>query len=185
MSNLIIGLDTETTGIPDWQKPSGDDCQPHLTQLAAVVMEEDTRKIIQSMDVIIKPDGWVIPPECVELNGITTEYAMEVGIPEQVAIDMFMCLWNHRLRVAFNTTFDNRIIRIATKRYMSEEIQNDWKGGKYECAMIAARKDMGGKNPKLVDAYKHYTGKELEGAHTAMADTLACMEVYFAIKDKG
>ena len=37
----------------------------------------------------------------------------------------------------------------------------------------------------LIDAYKHFTGKDLENAHTAMADAEACMEVYFSIEKDG
>ena len=39
------------------------------------------------------------------------------------------------------------------------------------------------KTANLGDAYRHFTGKELENAHSAMADVLACRDVYFAIQD--
>jgi DNA polymerase-3 subunit epsilon len=99
-------------------------------------------------------------------------------------VDMLMAMCEGRKRVAFNTTFDNRIIRIATKRFFPEEIQDAWKAGEYECAMILHKKTVGGKQPKLVDAYRHWTGNELADAHNAMADTLAAMEVYFACKEQ-
>lgn len=185
--NTIVPFDTETTGIPDWKIPSDDPKQPHIVQLAAVVVDVDTRNIIQTVDVVIRPAegpaGWVISQEMTDIHGISHEYAMDVGIPEYVAADMMMALAEGRTRVAFNTTFDNRIIRIALKRYFSETTANEWKAGSYECAMIAAKKVMGGKRPKLVDAYKYFTGLELEDAHSAYADTLAAMEVYFACKD--
>ncbi len=50
--------------------------------------------------------------------------------------------------------------------------------------MRMAQKDIGGKQIKLIEAYKHYTGKDLVDAHSAMADTLASMDVYFAITNK-
>jgi len=39
------------------------------------------------------------------------------------------------------------------------------------------------KNPNLGEAYKFFTGKDLEGAHNAMVDVKACIEVYFGILD--
>ena len=180
--NTAIFFDTETTGLPDWKQPSESPEQPHMVQLAAHLVDLDSRKIIQSMDVIIKPDGWVIPEETVAVHGITTEYALEVGIPEKQALEMFLSISGGRKRIAFNTTFDNRIIRIATKRFCDEEVQEKWHEGEYECAMIASRKIMGGKQPTLEEAYRHFTGKEIENAHTALADTNACMEIYFAIE---
>lgn len=179
----IIFFDTETTGLPNWKEPSGDKVQPHIVQLAAVQVDEDSKEIIQSINLIVKPDGWEIPQETIDIHGITTEMAMDVGISETDVLEIFLQLWRMKKRVAFNTTFDNRIIRIATKRYAGEAVINSWKEGEYECAMIASRKIMGGKNPKLTAAYKHFTGKDLENAHSAMADTLACMEVYFSIKN--
>lgn len=181
--NLAVVFDTETTGLPAFKEPSESPLQPHLVQLAANLVDQDSGIVIQSMDVIIKPDGWIIPEEVVEKHGITTEYALAVGIPEKQALEMFLALWAGRTRVAHNTTFDNRIIRIATKRYCSEAVIDAWQAGEYECTMQRARKVMAmGKPPTLAEAYKHFTGNELENAHSAMPDTNACMEIHFALR---
>jgi len=179
----IFFFDFETTGLPVFKEPSGGDNQPHVVQVAAVLCDTETRKVKQTLDVIIKPDGFEIPQEVIDVHGITNEYAHDVGVPEKLAFEMFFAMWNGNLRVAHNTTFDNRIARIGTKRFFSENFQAAWKAGEYVCTMLAARKVMGGKQPKLTEAYEHFTGKALEDAHTAIADVNACMEVYWAIQD--
>lgn len=185
--NAIIVWDTETNGLPQWQVPSEDPSQPHMVQLAALLVDVDTAKVIQSMDVIIRPDGWEIPPEMTAIHGITHEHAMDVGVPEGLALAMFLEMWNGRQRIAFNTTFDNRIIRIATKRYCLEADIDRWHQGKqgeeWVCMMMAARKAMGGKQPTLAEAYQHIIGADLQDAHTAMGDTKACMDIFFALRN--
>lgn len=181
---LLISYDTETCGIPDWKIPSDDPSQPHLVQLAAVVVDADTREVVDSLDVIIKPDGWEIPDEVAAIHGITTEIAMEKGIPETEAVDKLLAMCNGCTRIAYNRTFDQRIIRIALKRYgYGEDVMEAW-GDKtnHECSMFMAKKAMG-YQPKLSAAYKHFTGKDMEGAHSARNDALASLEVYFAILD--
>lgn len=184
MKNEIIIFDTETTGLPTWGEPSGGENQPHIVQLAALRVDVDTRKIMQSMDVIIQPNGWTIPYETIEIHGITTEYAMDVGVPELIALELFLHLWNGRKRIAFNTTFDNRIIRIGTKRYAEPEVIDTWKAGEYECAMMKAQKMMSVKSVGLTEAYQHFVGKERKNAHSAMGDAVGCMELYFAMLDQ-
>lgn len=183
--SLILPFDTETTGFPIWKEPSESKKQPHLVQLAAVLCDSDTQEVSEELDVIIKPDGWVIPDDVAEIHGITTERAMDEGIPEREALQKFLYLYQKSsLRIAHNTTFDNRIIRIALMRYMPDLIDDkEWKDkSKYYCTCSNAKKIMGGKSGhKLEEVYLHFTGKELKNAHTAIADARACMEIYFEI----
>lgn len=182
--NQLIVFDTETSGFPNWTEPSGREDQPHIVQLAAHQVDVDNRKVIQTMNVIVKPEGWIIPQDTIDVHGITNEQAMDVGVSEKVAIEMFLELWGNRLRVAHNTTFDNRIIRIALKRYFGDEYADVWKEGEYQCTGLLSRPILGLKKmPSLEEAYKFFFGKELEGAHTALGDTNSCLDVYWAIKD--
>ena len=194
--NLALFYDTETTGLPDFKAPSEAAHQPHIVQLAALLVDLDTRQTIQSMDVIVRPDGWTIPDEVAAVHGITAEYAAEVGIPESLALSMFMELWCGRSRIAHNEQFDARIVRIALMRYRSEDSAEIWKSGPAECTARMATpicalpptdkmKAVGRfhhKTPNLGEAYRHFTGNDLQNAHSARADVLACRDVYFAIK---
>lgn len=181
----ILPFDTETTGLPDWKTPSGGENQPHMVQLAAQLVDSETKEVLESMDVIIKPDGWVIPQETIDVHGITNEYALEHGIPEIEVLQMWLDMWEKStLRIAHNTTFDNRIIRIALKRYLPNLIPDDvWKDkSTYYCTLINFRKLIGGKKGHtLGEAYEYFTGEELEGAHNAIVDVNACMEVYWGL----
>lgn len=187
----MIGLfyDTETTGLPLFSEPSEDPRQPHLVQLAACLVDLDTRATIASMDIIVRPDGWEIPEDVTAIHGITTERAKDAGISESLAVEMLLELWADRTRIGHNQTFDARIIRIALMRH-NTKIGRDpeqWKSGKAECTQamstpilnVARQKS---KTANLREAYLHFTGSELAGAHNAMVDVQACMAVYFAIK---
>ncbi|MBI5255397.1 MAG: 3'-5' exonuclease [Burkholderiales bacterium] len=196
--------DTETTGLPLFSEPSEDPRQPHIVQLAACLIDIDTRTMIAGMDVIVRPDGWTIPDEVAQIHGITTEKAIDLGVGENVALSLFLDLWGSAaFRVGHNESFD---ARIAMKRHlpyaMSDEQANaladTWKAGSAECTarlatpicalpptekMKAARR-FHSKTPNLQEAFRHFFGREFEDSHSANADVQACIAVYFAIKDQ-
>jgi DNA polymerase-3 subunit epsilon len=184
-NKTIVSYDTETTGLPNWKTPSGGDDQPHVVQIGAVKYNAETECVVDSIDMIIRPDGWVIPEETIAVHGITNEYALKFGIPEQAAIKLLLDFCEYSERVAYNRTFDQRIIRIGLKRFFDEDIQEKWANKEdHHCSMQMARKVIGGKNPKLTEAFKHFTGEEMEGAHNALADAKGSATVYFAALKK-
>lgn len=197
---LALFYDTETTGLPAFGSPSDSPDQPHIVQLGARLVDLDTRTSISSLDVIVRPDGWVIPEEAAAVHGITTEYALQVGIPEEVALQMFMAMWEGRHLIGHNEPFDRRIIRIAQHRFPSvapESLQILWKEAKGECTCIlstplcqlppTAKMVKAGfnkfKSANLGEAHDILVGRPLEGAHNALADVDGCINVYWAIKD--
>lgn len=186
MTKLFF-YDTETTGLPLFKEPSEHPDQPHIVQVAAALVDVDTRKIISSINLIIKPDGYEIPPEMTDIHGIDTAYASAYGVPLVVAMSAFFHLWDGLKRVAFNESFDARIIRIAQHKLGHAEKQLDeWKVSEKECAMKMAHKYTNlprNKWPKLQEAHRHFFGSDFDNVHNAMADVEATIKVYFAVKD--
>lgn len=199
--SYILFYDTETTGLPLWDQPSEREDQPHIVQLAAQLVDADTRDVVQSINVIVNAARWHIPKEVSDIHGITTDLSLHVGVGEKAALDCFLDMWcpsktlgadlNH-LRVGHNQSFDARIIRIGLKRYYpdSEAIHDEWKNGTRDCTGFLMKNVMkmpwkgpGYKMPKLSEAYEFCFGKPLEGAHDAMVDVEACRDVYFWYKD--
>ncbi len=193
--------DTETTGLPLFNEPSDDPRQPHIVQLAAILVDLDSRKELASIDLTIEPTDWEIPEDVVKIHGITTEQALQIGVCESHAIEVFIQLWQSAdLRVGHNEQFDARMVKIALHRFHDNGYGCEpelWKAGRAECTQLLStpilklpptdRMRATGrshfKSANLREAYKHFYGSELQGAHSAMADAQACRYVYFAIKD--
>lgn len=209
MKKMILFYDTETTGLPLFKEPSEHPDQPFITQLAAELCIEETGEAVASFDFLIKPEGWVIPEDLQALTGITMDRAERFGVPAKVAMDAFLELWtNSDLRCAHNESFDMRIVRIGIMKcsYWSMEAMQTgagevpfadyWKQAPAFCTQtnstkilmlpptekMMAKNMKGPKSPNLGEAYKHFTGQELEGAHNARVDVAACKAVYYGIK---
>jgi len=194
---FALFYDTETTGLPLFREPSEDPRQPHIVQLAAALVDLQTRAIVASIDVTIRPDGWTIPDEVAAIHGITTEMASDVGVPEEDAVIMLLEMWGGRRQlVAHNEQFDRRITRIALHRYLTTHL-DDWQNATAECTATLATPIMKlpptpkmlaagfnkHKTPNLGEAHQFFLERPLVNAHSAMADVQGCIDVYFAIKD--
>jgi DNA polymerase-3 subunit epsilon len=195
---LILFYDTETTGLPDFKAPSDAPHQPHIVQLAAILIDPVTRIERAIVDLIVKPDGWTIPDEVAVIHGITTETATSCGVPEQAAVALFIALKAQTaIEVAHNVSFDRRIMRIAMLRMgLARDEVEAMEGGESYCTMRSstsiinlsptARMTAAGfskpKPPKLSECVKHFFGEDLEGAHNALNDVRACARVYFHLQ---
>lgn len=185
--SLILFYDTETTGLPLFDQPSEDQRQPHIVEFAATLVDADTRASVASVHLVARPDGWEIPDEVAALHGLTTDRARRIGVDERLIVQTALDL--ARLadcRVGHSEGFDARIVRIGLKRFgFGDAIADEWKAMHAECTAVLAKPHVPGckRFPKLGEAYRVLVGRELEEAHTAKADAIACAELYWAIKD--
>jgi DNA polymerase-3 subunit epsilon len=196
---LILFYDTETNGLPQWNLPSEDPSQPHITQLAAELCDESNGNVIASMDVLIKPDGWTIPSNLAEMTGITTERAISEGVDLSDALRQFTDMWKRvALRAGHNESFDARMLRIEYFRELDHDdpFHDIWKAAPAFCTQAKSTKIINlpptakmlaagrkhAKSPNLAEAYEFFTGKKLESAHNAVVDLRATKAVYYGIK---
>lgn len=195
----ILAYDTETSGLPDWGKPSEDPCQPRVVQLCAELFDDETGTVLHGMNFIILPQGWTIPADVSAVHGITTDLALAHGLPMRAVLPLFLSLWKQAdMRVAHNESFDMRMLRIEIKRDtgFSEDFADKWKAAPAFCTqaksspimnlpptakMLAAGRRHA-KSPNLGEAYEFFTGRKLVNAHNAAVDVAACKEVYMALK---
>lgn len=183
----FLFFDTETTGLIDWPSPSDAEHQPHLVELFAMLVDEDTHEVIDSLHSLVRPDGWEVSEEVSAIHGITHARALAEGRPEVDVVTDFLALHARAsLRIAHNQTFDARIIRCAIKRYLGIEHADAFREAPAFCTMKTSTpivKLPRNKWPKLAEAYKFFFGEEMVGAHSAKADTENCAKVFFAIRE--
>ena len=193
--------DAESTGLIEYGKSSDDPTQPDIVQLAAELVDIDTRRTIASFNHLIKPAGWSIPADVEALTSISTERAAMFGLDLRIVLYMFLSLWGMATvhRVGHNEAFDARLIRIAIKRdsTFSEGFADQWKAGAAFCTCqkskpivnlpaterMLARGLKGPKSPDLGEAYEFFTGEPLKNAHDAAVDVAACKAIYFGLLD--
>lgn len=193
---MILFFDTETTDLLNFKLDlMHPDQKARVCQLAAALVDPDTREITEELNVIIKPDGWTINPEAAAVHGITMERCEAEGIPMSEALARFDDMKERaKRRVAFNINYDKRMM---AREALLLGVPHDSNGLETYCAMTncihivnlpptermlqyGIRKP---KTPKLTEAYRHFFGQDFDGAHDAMADVRATVKVYFAIQD--
>lgn len=193
MPTLIF--DTETTGLSVFKESSSHPDQPHIVQLAAI-LEDDDGNIRSMLNCIIKPDGkWQMAPEALAVHGITPEIAERYGLLEKEVYSLFWDLLSKAdTLVAHNLSFDFFMLRIAAKRNELPE-PKDFPIKKF-CTVAESKNIIqlpptekmmmaginGFKSPNLNEAYRHFYGADVVGAHNAMNDAKHCRKIYHAIK---
>lgn len=195
----LLAFDTETTGFPLFKQPSNHVGQPHLVDICARLYSMEG-EFIEEVEAMIYPYDWTIPKSASDVHGITTEIATINGISEREAVSKFGHIHKKAsLRVAHNCAFDDRIMRIAIKRYFGDAAADRYKAAPSYCTAQASKPIMrlpptekmlktnfknSFKTPNLAEALLFFTGREMEGAHRAKPDAIGCADVYFALQKR-
>lgn len=182
-SRRTLVWDTETTAKWNPKRPPLDTCQPRIVQMAAVIADQDG-KIVNSINLIIKPVGYVIPEEASGIHGITTEYALAWGLPAVMVLYAF----NQMVKccdevLAFNIEYDYNVTHAELTRHGQTLAYLESKPRL--CAMLGSKDILklpgyygDYKWPSLDEAHKHFFGTPVDDAHDAFADLTATLRVH-------
>ena len=185
----ILFFDTETTGIPlNYKAPSSDTQNwPRLVQLAWILTDDEGNRI-HTGNLIVKPDGFVIPADATKVHGITTQRAKEEGVPLAEAIEQFKAnLDVATYIVGHNIEFDKKIVGAEMIRLgMKDELEK-----KKSCCTMLSSIDFckipgkyGFKYPKLQELYRKLFGEDFEDAHNAMCDIEATEKCFWELRKR-
>ncbi|MEG0795659.1 MAG: 3'-5' exonuclease [Odoribacter sp.] len=187
---MYLFFDTETTGLPKrWNAPVTDvDNWPRLVQLAWIMCNEEG-EIIDSREVIIRPDGFVIPSDVVQLHHITTQIATEKGLPILEVMEQFADKVDEAFAlIGHNISFDECIVgaeferlRMMTSLFLKPKYCTMKSSTNY-CKLPGKK---GFKSPKLSELHQILFGVGFDNAHNALADVEATARCFWELKKRG
>jgi len=184
-------FDTETTGMVQFRRPPEHPSQPDLIQLGMLFIDTaDWLPRARHSMLVQLPEGARIEPAAHQAHGISEEDCARYGVPSIVACSLFnqLCL-QAEIVVAHNLAFDTSIMKTALHRLGQKPHRLD--GRQLVCTKEASTDVLklpgqyGYKWPTLAEAYRHYTGLEIDGAHDALVDTEACLAVFRGLVQGG
>jgi len=182
-------FDTETTGVPlNYKVPSSDTNNwPRLVQLAWILTDEEGNRI-HTGNLIVKPEGFIIPSDATRVHGITTQRANEEGVPLAEVIEQFKAdLDVATYIVGHNIDFDKKIVGAEMIRLGLKDIMDSKKS---YCTMQSSINfcripgKYGYKYPKLQELYKKLFGTEFDNAHDAMNDIEATEKCFWELRKR-
>ncbi|MES2567423.1 MAG: DNA polymerase III subunit alpha [Bacteroidota bacterium] len=190
---MFFIFDTETTGLPrSYNAPLTDfDNWPRMVQVAWQ-LHDAKGNLLTSNSIIIKPEGYTIPFNAVQIHGITNERAIEEGQDLKTVLKEFVDVVNQtKYLCGHNIEFDNNIIgaellRCGLENVLAAKPFIDTKNDQTTefCAIPGGR---GGKFkwPTLTELYSKLFNEKFEEAHNAAFDVLATGKVFFEIIKRG
>jgi DNA polymerase-3 subunit epsilon len=157
----LVALDTETCALG----PGRD----RIVQFCAVELDE--RLQIQSQWTELVNPGRPIPPSATAIHGITDAMVRDKPTFAFFAGRLRQLIRPDTVFIAYNAGFDRGVLNLEWDRLGIPGIPDD------QAILDPLQIERKVLSRSLGPTYTRYTGKKLENAHTADADTLAMVEV--------
>ena len=198
--NVRLFIDTETTGLPinDNLPYTELDNWPHLVQVALII-EDDNYGILAKRNIILKPNGYIIPESSTQIHGIAHGWAEENGDERDKVISFLdLVLYNSDIIIGHNVSFDLNVIKseIIRIKGMDNVLFTKKKHSVVDTMILGVnicklpnlsfhtRKIQSYKYPKLDELYYKLFNKHFDNQHDAMADIQATYDCYYELKRK-
>lgn len=173
---MILFFDTETTGL----------VEPRLVQLGLLYVTDEL-EVVSELCILVRPPK-TIEEGAIKSHGKTNEYCEKNGVALSHAIGLFYTFeqFCHTL-VGHNIKYDMQVLRnegikftdkkkICTMELTTPILQFPHKNGNF-------MRRPGYKWPKLEEAYEFFMNKKIEGAHNALVDCKATLEIYKCLQE--
>jgi DNA polymerase-3 subunit alpha len=185
---MFLIFDTETTGLPrDYNAPISDLSNwPRAVQIAWQ-LHDVTGKLLSNHSHIVRPDGFSIPYNAVQVHGISTERALNEGESLATVLEWFMLdaakanyLCGHNIQFDINVVAAE-ILRLGLTEGISSMASLDTKDLATDYCAIPGGKGGKYKWPTLTELYNKLFGHGFGDAHDAAYDVDATARAFFEL----
>lgn len=185
---MFLIFDTETIGTPKNYKAPYDDLEnwPRMVQLAWQIHDE-SGVFVSAKNYIVKPVGFEIPFQAVQVHGITTEKALERGHDLAFVLQEFSKdLETVSHVIGHNISFDIAIvsaelIRAQLQNSLPNKVQVDTMTISTDYCQIPGGKGGKFKWPKLDELHTVLFNESFIEAHNASADVNATARCFLEL----
>ena len=182
-------VDTETSGLFNFALPADAEGQPRLAHLAMIFVDANLQEE-SVVDLLVKPEGWTMPPDIAAINHLPQELLMEKGLPVAHVLQAYTdAVDRGRIIVAHNAQYDTKVLRGELRRAgMDDRFEQTpnicTMRALTDICQIPKASGRGFKFPKLSEAMAHFKIKQ-EGAHSAGGDARSALELFRKLKELG
>lgn len=188
-AGMTLIVDVETTGLPlNSEVPCAERPEnwPRMVRLSWLVVDE-AGTIVRDGDLIVRPCGFIIPEEVVDIHGIDTATALREGVDLSEALNALAADAKDCVRlVGHNIWFDRNVIGAECRRLKRADMLA---GMPMVCTMKLSTAFCAiphpvyvYKWPRLSELYYIIFGHEFENAHNGAADVRAVHDCYVQLK---
>lgn len=190
---MYLIFDTETTGLPKrYDAPVTDtDNWPRCIQIAWQLHDE-MGKLISHEDYLIRPEGFNIPYDAERVHGISTELAMQQGIPLVEMLEKFNSVLQHaKYVVGQNLGFDLNIMgaeffRVGIETRLSRmPVLDTCTESTASIVQLAGGRGGKFKLPTLTELHEYLFAEPFSEAHNATADVEATTRCFLELLRRG
>lgn len=193
---LAVFWDTETTGLVDFSKRADDPAQPHLLQLAWMLVDLDGRRVLRAESRLVR-GATEISTEAAAVNGLTVDLLRVHGEPLPAVLTSFLwAIGGVDLGVAHNVGFDRRIVESAAHRAGESKLVDVLRRFKDEkrlrctqaenASIVKSRRENGAaKFASLDETHEFYFGRPFREdgqPHDALQDVQACVRIFLEME---
>jgi DNA polymerase III epsilon subunit-like protein len=181
----LLIFDPETTGLPvnrNKQAIKEPNNWPHIVSISWVILDVETNKLESRNSFIVKPIGWMIPPDSTKIHGISHDHAMKVGTHLSEVLQVFS-KQKYDYLVAHNVDFDFNVLMNAYRWDLGVDIDDTQYRRK--CTMKLSTDlcrlpgEWGNRWPKLSELYEFAFNRKpvSTSLHNSIYDTLILAEI--------